>query len=59
MMMPRPIAKSQFSNDIFVSGDGKPLTVHQETHFMEYHTYRPMDKKTATNEMVFDSSLVL
>ena len=38
--MPRPIAKSQFSNDILVSGEGKPLTEHQETHLMERHAYR-------------------
>ena len=38
--MPRPIAKRQFSNNILVSGEGKPLTVHQETHLMERHAYR-------------------
>ena len=48
MMMSRPIAKSQFSNDILVSGEGKPLTEHQETHFMERHAYR--FKLTAMNE---------
>ena len=48
MMMPRPIAKRQFSNDILVSGEGKPLTEHQETHFMERHAYR--FNGTATNE---------
>ena len=49
MVMPRLIAKSQFSNNIFVSGEGKPLTVHQETHLMERHAYRPIFL-TATNE---------
>ena len=48
MMMPRPIAKSQFSNNILVSGEGKPLTVHQETHLMERHAYR--FNGIATNE---------
>ena len=64
MMMPRPIAKSQFSNDIFVSGDGKPLTVHQETHFVERHDRLPsnetaMNEMTAMNETAFEPPLVL
>ena len=51
MMMPRPITKRQFSNNSLVSGKGKPLTVHQETHFMERHAYR--DRLTAMNEKGF------
>ena len=48
MIMPRPITKSQFSNNSLVSGKGKPLTVHQKTHFMERHAYRV--RLTAMNE---------
>ena len=40
-MMPRPITKGQFSNNSLVSGHGKPLTVHQETHFVERHDRLP------------------
>ena len=46
--MSRPITKSQFSNNVLVSGEGKPLTEHQETHLMERHAYR--FNGTAMNE---------
>ena len=49
MMMPRPITKRQFSNNILVSGEGKLLTVHQETHLMERHAYRFFNR-VAMNE---------
>ena len=44
-MMPRPITESQFSNNILVSGDGKPLTVHQETHFVESNDRLPSNER--------------
>ena len=48
-MMPCPITKSQFSNNVLVSGKGKPLTEHQETHFVERH-----DLLTIGSSLVID-----
>ena len=48
--MPRPIAKRQFSNNILVSGKGKPLTVDQETHFMERHDSLTIGSSLNLNE---------